>query len=163
MSPSYGRFRGDHLVWRLRVNPNWPTSTPKSARCCPPTRDDSRELLGIWPKIQRDYASDEFSYTVRGKEIRVPADLPPRWPAPRCPRCSCRCARPGPASCATSFWKTCPAPSPTPRACFRSNAPPSCRPACSPARAAPNAPTNAFTSWPTAKSPPPACPPPSTR
>jgi methylmalonyl-CoA mutase len=33
---------------------------------------DSRELLAIWPKIQRDFARTEFSYTVRGEEIRVP-------------------------------------------------------------------------------------------
>ena len=33
---------------------------------------DSRELLAAWPKIRADFARDEFSYTVRGKEIRVP-------------------------------------------------------------------------------------------
>jgi methylmalonyl-CoA mutase len=33
---------------------------------------DSRELLAAWPRIQRDYARDEFSYTVRGREIHVP-------------------------------------------------------------------------------------------
>ncbi|MCD4748611.1 MAG: methylmalonyl-CoA mutase family protein, partial [Thermoanaerobaculales bacterium] len=33
---------------------------------------DSRELLAAWPKILQDYAREEFSYTVRGKEIRVP-------------------------------------------------------------------------------------------
>ena len=33
---------------------------------------DSRELLAAWPRISRDYARDEFRYTVRGKEIRVP-------------------------------------------------------------------------------------------
>ena len=33
---------------------------------------DSRELIAVWPRIQADYARDEFSYTVRGKEIRVP-------------------------------------------------------------------------------------------
>ncbi len=33
---------------------------------------DSRELLAAWPKIRSDYARDEFTYTVRGKEIRVP-------------------------------------------------------------------------------------------
>ena len=33
---------------------------------------DSRELLAIWPKIQRDFARKEFTYTVRGKEIHVP-------------------------------------------------------------------------------------------
>jgi methylmalonyl-CoA mutase len=34
--------------------------------------DDSRQLLATWPKIRRDYARDDFSYTVRGREIRVP-------------------------------------------------------------------------------------------
>jgi methylmalonyl-CoA mutase len=34
--------------------------------------DDSRQLLATWPKILHDYARDEFSYTVRGQEIRVP-------------------------------------------------------------------------------------------
>jgi methylmalonyl-CoA mutase len=34
--------------------------------------DDSRQLLAAWPKILADFARDEFSYTVRGKEIRVP-------------------------------------------------------------------------------------------
>jgi len=33
---------------------------------------DSRELLAVWPRIVRDYARDEFTYTVRGREIRVP-------------------------------------------------------------------------------------------
>ena len=33
---------------------------------------DCRELLAAWPRIRRDYAGDEFSYTVRGTEIRVP-------------------------------------------------------------------------------------------
>jgi methylmalonyl-CoA mutase len=33
---------------------------------------DSRQLIAIWPKIRSDYARDEFSYTVRGKEIKVP-------------------------------------------------------------------------------------------
>ncbi|MEN8163521.1 MAG: methylmalonyl-CoA mutase family protein, partial [Acidobacteriota bacterium] len=33
---------------------------------------DSRELLAAWPIILRDYAREEFSYTVRGKEVRVP-------------------------------------------------------------------------------------------
>jgi methylmalonyl-CoA mutase len=33
---------------------------------------DSRELIAAWPRIRRDYAGREFSYTVRGKEIRVP-------------------------------------------------------------------------------------------
>ncbi|MGD8441535.1 MAG: methylmalonyl-CoA mutase family protein, partial [Holophagae bacterium] len=34
--------------------------------------DDSRQLIAIWPKIRRDYDRDEFTYTVRGKEIKVP-------------------------------------------------------------------------------------------
>jgi len=33
---------------------------------------DSRELLAAWPKIRHDYARPEFTYTVRGREIRVP-------------------------------------------------------------------------------------------
>jgi len=33
---------------------------------------DSRELIAAWPKIRADFARDEFSYTVRGREIRVP-------------------------------------------------------------------------------------------
>ncbi|HSN55294.1 MAG TPA: methylmalonyl-CoA mutase family protein, partial [Candidatus Sulfomarinibacteraceae bacterium] len=33
---------------------------------------DSRQLIAAWPRIVRDYARDEFSYTVRGREIRVP-------------------------------------------------------------------------------------------
>jgi methylmalonyl-CoA mutase len=33
---------------------------------------DSRELIAAWPRIVRDYARDEFTYTVRGQEIRVP-------------------------------------------------------------------------------------------
>ena len=33
---------------------------------------DSRELIAVWPKIQSDFARDEFSYTVRGREIKVP-------------------------------------------------------------------------------------------
>jgi methylmalonyl-CoA mutase len=34
--------------------------------------NDSRELLAAWPEICQDYAGDEFTYTVRGREIRVP-------------------------------------------------------------------------------------------
>ncbi|MCP4902968.1 MAG: methylmalonyl-CoA mutase family protein [bacterium] len=34
--------------------------------------NDSRELIAAWPKIRSDYAREEFSYTVRGKEIHVP-------------------------------------------------------------------------------------------
>jgi len=34
--------------------------------------DDSRMLLAMWPKILSDYDRDEFSYTVRGREIKVP-------------------------------------------------------------------------------------------
>lgn len=34
--------------------------------------DDSRQLIAAWPKIRRDYARDQFSYTVRGREIKVP-------------------------------------------------------------------------------------------
>ena len=34
--------------------------------------DDSRQLLAAWPNIIEDYAREEFSYTVRGKEVRVP-------------------------------------------------------------------------------------------
>ncbi len=34
--------------------------------------DDARQLLAIWPKIRSDYDRDEFTYTVRGREIRVP-------------------------------------------------------------------------------------------
>ncbi len=33
---------------------------------------DSRELIAVWPRIRADFARDEFVYTVRGKEIRVP-------------------------------------------------------------------------------------------
>ncbi|HSO22506.1 MAG TPA: methylmalonyl-CoA mutase family protein, partial [Chondromyces sp.] len=33
---------------------------------------DSRELIAAWPRIRQDYAGSEFTYTVRGKEIRVP-------------------------------------------------------------------------------------------
>ncbi len=33
---------------------------------------DSRELLAAWPKIRRDFAGEDFVYTVRGREIRVP-------------------------------------------------------------------------------------------
>jgi methylmalonyl-CoA mutase len=34
--------------------------------------DDSRKLLAVWPKISADYSRSEFTYTVRGREIRVP-------------------------------------------------------------------------------------------
>ncbi len=34
--------------------------------------NDSRQLIAAWPKIQEDFGRDEFSYTVRGLEIRVP-------------------------------------------------------------------------------------------
>ena len=34
--------------------------------------DDSKALLAAWPQIRDGYQSDEFRYTVRGKEIRVP-------------------------------------------------------------------------------------------
>ncbi len=33
---------------------------------------DARALLAAWPKILSDYDREEFSYTVRGREIRVP-------------------------------------------------------------------------------------------
>ncbi len=33
---------------------------------------DARELLAAWPRIREDYAGEEFTYTVRGREIRVP-------------------------------------------------------------------------------------------
>ncbi len=33
---------------------------------------DSREMLAMWPKIKSDYARDQFTYTVRDKEITVP-------------------------------------------------------------------------------------------
>ncbi len=38
--------------------------------------DDCRQLIAVWPKIRSDYARDDFSYTVRGKEIRVPLTAP---------------------------------------------------------------------------------------
>ncbi|HQN94718.1 MAG TPA: methylmalonyl-CoA mutase family protein [Thermoanaerobaculales bacterium] len=54
--------------------------------------NDSRELLAAWPKIQRDYASDEFSYTVRGREIHVPLTSTSlagtRIPKVQLPRCA---------------------------------------------------------------------------
>jgi len=34
--------------------------------------DASREQIADWPETRRDYARDEFSYTVRGREIHVP-------------------------------------------------------------------------------------------
>ncbi len=34
--------------------------------------DDSRELLAAWPRIREDYSGQEFSYTVRGRELKVP-------------------------------------------------------------------------------------------
>jgi methylmalonyl-CoA mutase len=34
--------------------------------------EDSREVLAAWPNILKDYAREDFSYTVRGKEVRVP-------------------------------------------------------------------------------------------
>ncbi len=34
--------------------------------------DDSKNLLSAWPTIVKEYAGTEFSYTVRGREIRVP-------------------------------------------------------------------------------------------
>ncbi|MBW1989925.1 MAG: methylmalonyl-CoA mutase family protein [Deltaproteobacteria bacterium] len=33
---------------------------------------ETRELLDGWPKMKQAYAAEEFCYTVRGKEIRVP-------------------------------------------------------------------------------------------
>jgi isobutyryl-CoA mutase len=33
---------------------------------------DSRELLAAWPAIRDEYAGEDFVYTVRGREIRVP-------------------------------------------------------------------------------------------
>ncbi|MCG6962740.1 MAG: methylmalonyl-CoA mutase family protein [Acidobacteria bacterium] len=33
---------------------------------------DSRELLAAWPAIREEYAGEDFVYTVRGKQIRVP-------------------------------------------------------------------------------------------
>ncbi len=33
---------------------------------------DSREMLAMWPKIKADYGRDQFTYTVRDKEITVP-------------------------------------------------------------------------------------------
>ncbi len=33
---------------------------------------DSRELIAAWPRIREDYAGSDFSYTVRGQEIKVP-------------------------------------------------------------------------------------------
>ncbi len=38
---------------------------------------DSRELIAVWPRIRADFAADEFVYTVRGKEIRVPLTSSP--------------------------------------------------------------------------------------
>jgi methylmalonyl-CoA mutase len=34
--------------------------------------NDSRELLATWPELRREYAGDEFTYSVRGKKITVP-------------------------------------------------------------------------------------------
>ena len=34
--------------------------------------DDARQLLAAWPEIRSGYAGDDFVYTVRGREIRVP-------------------------------------------------------------------------------------------
>jgi len=34
--------------------------------------DDSRMLIAAWPRIRSDYGREDFSYTVRGREIRVP-------------------------------------------------------------------------------------------
>ncbi len=33
---------------------------------------DSRNLLAMWPRIRSDYERDEFTYTVRGRDITVP-------------------------------------------------------------------------------------------
>ncbi len=34
--------------------------------------DDPRELLAAWPRIREEYDGEEFVYTVRGRELRVP-------------------------------------------------------------------------------------------
>jgi len=34
--------------------------------------DDSRKLIAAWPEIRADYAGREFTYTVRGRDIKVP-------------------------------------------------------------------------------------------
>jgi methylmalonyl-CoA mutase len=34
--------------------------------------DDSRESLATWPELRREYAGDDFTYSVRGKKITVP-------------------------------------------------------------------------------------------
>jgi len=34
--------------------------------------DDSRKLIAAWPDIREDYAGADFTYTVRGREIKVP-------------------------------------------------------------------------------------------
>ncbi len=33
---------------------------------------ETRELLDAWPRMKKDYSGDEFTYTVRGREIAVP-------------------------------------------------------------------------------------------
>ncbi len=68
-------------LWRLfeEISASEASSEPQLAdldaqirRVAHSLEHDSRELLAAWPKISRDYARDDFTYTVRGKEIRVP-------------------------------------------------------------------------------------------
>ena len=68
-------------LWNLfeEVTAEEPGSEPQLAdidaeirRIAHQLEGDSRELIAAWPNIREDYAGHDFTYTVRGKEIKVP-------------------------------------------------------------------------------------------
>jgi methylmalonyl-CoA mutase len=120
--------------------------------------DDSRGLIADWPETQRDYARDEFCYTVRGREIHVPLTTTSlagtNIPKVQLPRCES-----WPDVLRYLLLRTFPR-LPTPRRVPGRTR--SCPRGCSRARAGRSAPTIASTCSPRARRRP-GCRPPSTR
>ena len=73
---------GDHAdLWRLfeevvggepRPEPALSDLDAEIRRLAHELTHDSGEMLAMWPKIRADYARDEFTYQVRGKDFTVP-------------------------------------------------------------------------------------------
>ncbi len=62
----------DVLADRVAAEPRLADLDAEIRRIAHSLEADSRELLAAWPRIRDDYAGDDFCYTVRGREIRVP-------------------------------------------------------------------------------------------
>ena len=121
----------------------------------------SGDARGAGPRASSGVTDPEYSYTVRGREVRGTnySESLSHSPSPssrrRGSRAGARCS----ISCRT---RICPALFPIPAACIRTDARKRIRRACSRVRARRSAPTAVFTTWPRATRPR-GYPPPSTR